>query len=96
MGVWWPYRDLQQQPLSAAEQDYMASRQETKGVSLWGAVTGGQCSSTRAELAGGCIAAAANQPIHQATDSQAYKKKAEQILKGKNMTAKRPWGLQRD
>ena len=96
MGVWWPQRELLHHPLNQLEADYMSSRQEDTGVSLWGAVTGAECSSTRAELAGGCVAIAANQPIHQATDSQAYKNKANRILNGEDLTFRRPWGLQKD
>ena len=96
MGVWWPARQLSHQLLNQLESDYMTSRQEDSGVSLWGAVTGYGCSSTRAELAGGCAALASDQSIHQATDSPAYKTKADRILQGHNVTARRPWGLQKD
>ena len=63
---------------------------------MWGAVAGLRSSSLRTELAAGCIAATAPGPIHQATDFMAYKAKANRILQGQNLTAKRPWGLQQD
>jgi len=96
VGIWWPERDLAANPLSEAEAAFTRHRQENGALSLWGSMAANRCSSTRAELAAGCIAATAPGPVHQATDSKAYQSKMRLLLRGKNLTKRRPWALQPD
>ena len=96
MGVWWPRRDINQHPLSLAEQDFSQWEVGYNCLSLWGAITGTRCSSLRTELSAGIIAAASPCPAHQATDSRAYQLKVTRMLKGENLAKKRPWQLQQD
>ena len=67
-GVWWPDRDLNEQPLTDAEKDYTLHKAEGKAISLWGAVLGQKGSSTRTDLAGGIAGSLSNMGAHQATD----------------------------
>ena len=95
-GVVWPARDLQIHPLTANEMDFAIREVDKLLVSLWGAMPGHKNSSTRAELAAGILALCGSGPVHQATDSEAYLKKANRILAGENLTRKTPWRLQKD
>ena len=63
---------------------------------MWSTLRGRRCSSTRAELMAGITAALANGPVHQGTDSSAYRSKCQLLLNGVNLTRKRPWALQKD
>jgi len=57
---------------------------------------GNRSSSTRTELAAGCLALAAEGPIHQATDSMAYQKMATKIINSDWTRRRRPWGITKD
>ena len=59
-----------------------------------GALSGHRCSSTRAELAAGIVAASAEKAQHQGTDSKAYLDKMQKLIDGENLTNKRPWSIQ--
>ena len=63
---------------------------------MHGALTGHRANSTRTELAAGILALLAPGPIHQGTDSKAYKDKAHRILQGQQLNRKKPWNLQKD
>ena len=81
IGVWWPDRNLTQDPLNEIERNLVAMV-SNKGVMLSTALLGHRASSTRAELGAGIAAMLADKPTHQATDSMAYLLKAKSILKG--------------
>ena len=87
---------LKSTPPSCLEQKLTSWRHDTEGMSFWGAVVGHRASSTRTELAAGIVAAAASLPMHQATDSMAYKLKVNALLDGEDMTSRKPWSLQKD
>ena len=61
---------------------------------MWVALSGHRCSSTRTEIAAGIVAASAEGPQHQGTDSQCYLDKLKKILNGECLTKKRPWLIQ--
>jgi hypothetical protein len=44
----------------------------------------------------GITAALANGPVHQGTDSSAYRSRCLMLIHGANLTLKRPWALQKD
>ena len=58
--------------------------------------TGHRCSSSRAELLAGILAAHADGPQHQGTDSYAYLHKLHKFLRWDNLTRRRPWSLPTD
>ena len=60
------------QPITPLEKTFAIMAEQPGGLAMWGALLGSRCSSTRAELAAGILAAAAPLPCHQATDSMAY------------------------
>eukprot|EP00973_Karenia_brevis_P066092 9188485-Karenia_brevis.AAC.1 len=93
-GVWWPDRDRQLSPLTEAEAKYAECKEEDGGILLYGLIGGHRCSSTRAELAAAIVGISGPGPIHLASDSQAFIKKAKRILSGESMTKKRDWPLQ--
>ena len=72
----------------------MPSRKLPKKASKCGALSGHRCSSTRAELAAGIVAASAEKAQHQGTDSKAYLDKMQKLIDGANLTNKRPWSIQ--
>ena len=59
-------------PLSEAELDLAYASAKDDGIELSVAVTGKGGSSTRAEIAAGIIAMAADREIHMGTDSKAF------------------------
>ena len=93
-GVWWPGRKIEDRPLTEQETTASYHKVTKAGVGLWGALTGHRCSSTRTEIAGGIVAASAQGPQHQGTDSQSYLSKLRKLLRGDVLTAKRPWSIQ--
>ena len=62
------------------EADFTKWEADSKQISLWGSVMGHRASSTRTELAAGCVAATAPGGMHQATDSKAYCDLANAII----------------
>ena len=66
------------------------------GLMLWNAHSSPYCSSTRAELAAAIHALSAPGPTHIASDSQAFCRKANEILANPEQHPRRPWGLQPD
>ena len=79
MGVWWPNRQLNVQPLNRNEDTYAHATAENKGVSLWGTLNGTKASSCRTEIAGAILATLAEGPIHQGSDSMSFTSKANAI-----------------
>ena len=71
-----PFETFAPPPLSTAEKECAYTEANADGVRLWGAITGYKCSSTRTEVAGGVIAALADGPVHQGSDSSTYVEKA--------------------
>ena len=70
IGVWWPGRNLTDDPLNQNEANLVA-RVSKKGTMLSTSLLGHRASSTRAELGAGIAAMFADKPTHQATDSLA-------------------------
>ena len=97
-GVWWPGRNLKDNPCSESEEEMGFAKQENGGVSLrvWLAGFGG--SSTRAELAAGLIALQYPGAVHIGTDSQAFLTKAMMLrdMAKKSKKPRRPWSTQPD
>ena len=56
MGIFWPDRKLEDQPLEDHEIQYTNSEEQDHGVILWGVFTGLRGSSTRCELATALVA----------------------------------------
>ena len=68
------------------------------GLDLSAATAGLGGSSTRAEIAAGIIAMAADEEVHMGTDSQSFMNRANgilQIIKDER-EPKRPWSTQKD
>ena len=86
-GVWWPGRtiathaELKRLPLSVAEQTLSYYEQREDGLALYTNIGGLTGSSTRTELAAAIIAMSGHGPIHLASDSQAFVKRALGIVK---------------
>jgi hypothetical protein len=78
-GVFWPNRDTCVQPLTKVENDFAYSKIDNFSVSLWGPICGSGCSSTRAELYAGILALAGPGPVHLASDSSAFLKRARKL-----------------
>ena len=104
-GVWWPNRKdsgicvrNNEPPLSEAELDLAYARRKDDGIELSVAITGMGGSSTRAEIAAGIIAMAADCEIHMGTDSKAFMDRAQIILQmiKDQRKPKRPWSTQKD
>ena len=104
-GVWWPNRKhsgicvrTSDQPLSEAELDLAFARQKEDGLELSVAIAGMGGSSTRAEIAAGIIAMAADCEVHMGTDSKAFMDRAKIILQmiKEQRKPKRPWSTQKD
>ena len=72
--------------------------QNEAGLQLYAAIAGMGGSSTRAEIAAGIIAMAANEVVHMGTDSQSFMNRANGILQNikDNNKPKRPWSIQKD
>ena len=85
-------------PLSEAEEDLALANQKEEGLELSGAIVGMGGSSTRAEIAAGIIAMAADTEVHMGTDSKLFMDRAKvilQMIKDERMP-KRPWTTQED
>ena len=97
-GVWWPDRDLSQEPLSKTELDMGIVTQKTNGVEVKTCISGYGGSSMRSELAVGILASVANQAVHIGSDSQSFVLKASRIQKmvEEGKTPRRPWSTQKD
>ena len=80
MFVWWPNRKLRDKSLSEAEQDMALRDQNDVGLQFYAAIAGMGGSSTRADIAAGVIAVAANEEVHMGTDSQSFITRANVIL----------------
>ena len=85
-------------PLSEAELDLAYASAKNDGIELSVAVTGMGGSSTRAEIAAGIIAIAADREIHMGTDSKAFMDRANIILQmiKDQRKPKLPWSTQQD
>ena len=103
-GIWWPGRtlnrenddnDLYYMPLSDAEYEIAFHKQEADGLTLYTKMGGYSGSSTRTELGAGIVAMAAHGPIHLASDSQAFVKAANALIKKfkKNKDNKIKWKM---
>ena len=75
-GVWWPGRDLTQDPISDAEREFAFYNQKPRGMELYTSIGGISGGSTRTELAAAIVAMSANGPVHVASDSKAFVSKA--------------------
>ncbi len=95
-GVWWPGRQLRNQPLSFNENEYTQHREEPQGISVWGATTGQRASSCRTELTAGLLAIHQDGPTHICSDSRSFVNKAQKLADGANLTRKLPWTIQPD
>ena len=97
-GVWWPGRDLDQDPISDAERELAFYEQKHGGVELYTSIGGISGGSTRTELAAAIVAISAEGPVHIASDSEAFVSKArklqKQMLKGRKINRK--WKLMSD
>ena len=95
--VWWPKRNNENKPLSGAEY-FMTFHHQEEGLALKAAIVGLGGSSTRAEIAAGSIAMAANEEVHMGMDSQSFLTRANIILQmvKDNRRPKRPWSIQKD
>jgi hypothetical protein len=78
-GVFWPNRDCSIMPLTLNESTFSHNEVKDFGAFLWGPLCGNGCSSTRAELAAGIIAMSGPGPIHLASDSSAFLKRARKF-----------------
>ena len=98
VGVWWPSRKNSRIPLSEAEKDLALSNQMEAGLELSVAIAGMGGSSTRAEIAAGIIAMAADIEVHMGTDRQSCMNRAKVILQmiKDERKPKRPWSTQKD
>ena len=103
-GVWWPNRTirhdahLKQLPLSDAENMLSYYEQKSNGFALYTSIGGFAGSSTRTELAAAIIAMSAHGPIHLASDSNAFVKRALKMLSNlrKGIDKPRKWKLVSD
>ena len=75
-GVFWPDRDGLVSCFNPQEGEYAYHSFESDGACLWGPMTGQRCSSTRAELLAGIIAILGPGPVHIASDSDDFIRKA--------------------
>ena len=97
-GVWWPNRKSGEIPLSEAARDMAFANQKEGGLELSVAIAGVGGSSTRAEIAAGIIAMAADIEVHMGTDSNSFMDRAiiiRQMIKDQRKP-KRPWSTQKD
>ena len=83
-------------PPNRIEEAFPKSKCGLRSISPWDTVTGTRCSCLRAELQAGIPAISADGPVHIATDSMSFKLKADRILAGECLTARRPWAIQPD
>ena len=97
-GVWWPGRQSDPEHDAVSEGDIAYGEQCRGGLKLFTNLAGYGCSSTRAELAAGIVAIAANGPVHLGTDSKAFLDKAPYVLDlcRSGAEPKRPWNVQTD
>ena len=67
-GIWWPGRKIESAPLhiNELEQHHEITQD---GISIWGAIPGQRCDSTRAEIIAATGILAAPGPIHTGVDS---------------------------
>ncbi len=94
-GVWWPKRAAER-PVTQQEQSLASHRRDEAGTRLWGAATGQRSSSTRTELAAGVVSLLSGEPVHQGTDSMAFKTVADLILDDAPQRRRKPWSLRKD
>jgi ribonuclease HI len=97
-GTWHPGRDVSKEPLHEFEVRFGTCSIEGKGVAVCGPMQGQRGSSTRGELGAGIMGLYAPRAIHQASDSMAYVRKANEILDGRfhRRRKAKPWQLQKD
>ena len=79
-GVWRPNRKNSEMPLSEAEEELALANQKDEGLELSVAIAGMGGSSTRAEIAAGIIAMAADTEVHMGTDSKSCMDRVKIIL----------------
>ena len=85
-GVWWPGRTIRNDehlhrlPLSEAEKILSYHEQKSDGFALYTSIGGLAGSSTRTELAAAIIAMSAHGPIHLASDSKSFVKRALKLV----------------
>ena len=94
MGIFWPERELQKEPLEQHEMMYLKCQQQTFGTAMWGTFTALRGSSTRCELATALIAMLRQRPVHIGTDSLALVRKGTAYLE--HMKTRRTTTLKRE
>ena len=80
LGVWWPDRQLQQEPLTQKESTYADVEQKCHGVSMANIFTDLRGSSTRCEVAAAILALLPRGAVHIATDSQSLVQRGKAII----------------
>ena len=80
MGIFWPGRELEKEPMEQHEIRYLKSEQLTHGTTMWGTFTALLGSSTRCEMATVLVAMLRRKPVHVATDSLALVRKGTTYL----------------
>ena len=80
MGIFWPDRKLEEQPIEEYENRYMRCEEITHGINMWGTFTALRGSSTRCEIATALVAVLRQKPAHIGTDSLALVRKGTAYL----------------
>ena len=100
IGVWWPYRNLEKQPLTNNETEYTKHEKKGKdGLKLWNIFNGLRGSSTRCEIGAALMAMQPLIATHIGIDNKAvvdrgteliehHTKRQEEILTNNNGSLK--------
>ena len=80
MGLFWPDRRLEDEPIEPHELHYLQSKEGDYGTISWGTFTALRGSSTRCEIATAMIAMLRQKAVHIATDSLALVRKGNAYL----------------
>ena len=92
-GVWWPGRNIVDQPLHSNEVSCAVHAWQPDGLALWGGVFGPMSDSTRTEIAAGLLALSGPGSVHFASDSLNFVRDANSILEGVGHRRTKPWSL---
>ena len=80
MGIFWPGRRLEEEPIEPYEQHYLKCKQGNFGTSMWGTFAALRGSSTRCEIATALVSMLRKRAVHIATDSLALVRKGNAYL----------------
>lgn len=98
--VWHPIRSLDHEPLTGVESQvsFVEDSANNDGTALLAALPGSFFSSTRAEIAGGILAALRPASVHLGVDSKAFADVAKTIIAHKGLVQhwRKPIGLYKD